>query len=94
MLDGLRERLHRHVLRRLGHTQPGQPGESIRDLSQCEEHGLLELQPGLLPLRGGLFLSQASGAEGEHVHSQPGVAGDKGQNVLSTGRAGNHAKHS
>jgi hypothetical protein len=36
----------------------------------------------------------SSGAEGKHIHLQPGIAGDKGQNVFSTGRAGQQANHS
>ncbi len=34
-----------------------------------------------------------SGAEGKHIHSQPGIAHDQGQNVVSTGRAGDQANH-
>ena len=36
----------------------------------------------------------SSGAEGKHICSQSGIARDKGQNVVSTGRTGDQANHS
>ena len=75
----LAERLHRHVLRRLGHTQPGQSGESIRDFAQCEEDGLLVLQPCLLPLRlGGAIGSQRAAGVEERPAQEAGDRPDRG----------------
>jgi len=49
VLHGLLERSHRRILSHLGLVQLAERGERVRDFAQRGEHGLLVLEPRLLP---------------------------------------------
>src|SRR5262249_25664422 len=92
MVHGLRERVHGHLLSRLGFVQLAQRGEGVRDFAERAEDGLLVLKPCLLPLRDGRAIESERAAHveewpAEHAGAGPDHRRSRYRRQVGAGRA-------